>query len=129
MRGIGVRFPVGPQSKTFMQIELEAKFLDIDVEKLRDLLKKKGAFLVHPERLMRRNNFDYPDGRLEKIGGWIRVRDEGDKVTLAYKQLVNRTIEGTKEISLAVEDFDKISNLLLAKLVDKSSKKLWKLKM
>ncbi len=97
-----------------MYIELEAKFLDIDTEKLRETLKKSGAKLIHEERLMKRKNFDYPDSRLEKIGGWIRVRDEGDIVTLAYKQVVDRTIEGTKEISLEVENFDTISNLLLA---------------
>lgn len=95
-----------------MQIELEAKFLDVDVKKLRALLAEKGAALVHPERLMRRKNFDYPDMRLEKIGGWVRVRDEGDKVTLAYKQLADRTLTGTKEVSLTVEDFDTISHLL-----------------
>lgn len=104
-----------------MQIELETKFLDIDTEKIRSLLKQNGAVLVHPERLMRRKNFDYPDGRLEKTGGWIRVRDESDKTTLVYKQLVNRTIEGTKEISLTIEDFDKISNLLLAIGLDNKS--------
>lgn len=97
-----------------MNVELEAKFLDIDVKKLRALLTEKGATLIHPERLMRRKNFDYPDGRLEKIGGWVRVRDEGDKVTLAYKQLVHRGLDGTKEISLTVENFDTITNLLLA---------------
>jgi adenylate cyclase class 2 len=97
-----------------MQIELEAKFLDIDKATIRELLNDNGGTLVHTECLMRRKNFDYPDHRLEKIGGWIRVRDEGDKVTLAYKQLVDRTIEVTREISLAVEDFDKISDLLLA---------------
>ncbi len=96
-----------------MKVELEAKFLDIDKEKIRKLLKDNGANLVHSECLMRRKNFDYPDSRLEKIGGWIRVRDEGDKITLAYKQLIDRTIKGTREISLIVEDFDKISNLLI----------------
>lgn len=97
-----------------MDTELEAKFLDINAEKLRILLGNNGAILIHPERLMRRKNFDYPDHRLEKIGGWIRIRDEGDQITLAYKQLVDRTIEGTKEISLTVENFDKMSNLLSA---------------
>jgi len=104
-----------------MQTEIEAKFLDIDKEALRAVLKKNGAKLIHEERLMKRNNFDYPDGRLEKIGGWIRVRDEGDIVTLAYKQLVDRTLEGTKEISLVVEDFKKTCDFLLAiNLVNKS---------
>lgn len=97
-----------------METELEAKFLNVDAEKLRDLLKKKGATLVHEERCMRRKNFDYPDKRLEAIGGWIRVRDEGDKVTLAYKQLADRTLTGTKEVSLTVENFDTISLLLSA---------------
>lgn len=104
-----------------MQIELEAKFLDIDTEKLRALLTEKGATLVHPERLMRRKTFDYPDKRLKKIGGWIRVRDEGDKVTLAYKQVAHRGIDGTKEISLVVESFDIVSNLLLAIGLDNKS--------
>ncbi|MBU4351238.1 CYTH domain-containing protein [Candidatus Parcubacteria bacterium] len=96
-----------------MQIELEAKFLDINIEELRSLLKKEKAVLVHRERLMKRMVFDYQDARLKKIGGWIRVRDEGDKITLAYKQLKDRTIKGTKEISLSVESFEKISDLLL----------------
>lgn len=74
--------------RTFMQIEIEAKFLDIDKEKINKLLIDSGAVLVHKECLMRRKNFDYPDARLEKIGGWIRVRDEGDKVTLAYNNLL-----------------------------------------
>jgi len=97
-----------------MKTELEAKFLDINIDELRELLKSNHATLIHEERLMRRKNFDYSDSRLEKIGGWIRVRDEGDKITLAYKQLVNRTLEGTKEIEVIVEEFDKTCNFLLA---------------
>ncbi|MFA5743114.1 MAG: CYTH domain-containing protein [Candidatus Paceibacterota bacterium] len=77
-----------------MDIEIEAKFLGIDTEKLRDLLKKNGAALVHSECLMKRNNFDYPDARLEKIGGWVRVRDEGDKITLSYKQAGGENYQG-----------------------------------
>jgi adenylate cyclase class 2 len=97
-----------------MQTELEAKFLDINPDKVRHLLKENGATLVHAERLMRRKNFDYPDRRLYKIGGWIRVRDEGDKTTLSYKRTFNDTLEGTKEISIVVDDFDTVSDLLSA---------------
>ena len=104
-----------------MQTEIEAKFLDIDTEKFKILLKESGATLVHSERLMKRKVFDYPDSRLEKIGGWIRVRDEGDKITFSYKQLVDRTIEGTKEISLVVDNFDKACDLLLAIGLDSRS--------
>ena len=104
-----------------MEVELEAKFLDIDTDSIRERLKNLGARLIHHERLMRRRNFDYPDERLEKIRGWIRVRDEGDRITLTYKRLFDRSLEGTKEISVTVNDFEGISNLLLAIGLDMKS--------
>lgn len=97
-----------------METEIEAKFPDVDVDALRVLLKERGAELVHPKVLMRRKNFDYPDRRLYKIGGWVRVRDEGDKVTLSYKQLSDRTLHGMKEISVVVGDFDTTCSFLEA---------------
>lgn len=96
-----------------MQTEIEAKFLDINVEEIRGKLKKIGAVLVYPERSMKRKTYDYPDERLKKIGAWIRVRDEGEgKVTLSYKQLLDRTLHGTKEITLDVSDFETMCNFL-----------------
>ncbi len=96
-----------------MQIEIEAKFLDIDLLALREKLKSIGAKLVYPEKLMTRKVFDFPDHRLEKEGAWIRVRNEGDKITLSYKKLVDRSLHGTKEITVVVNDFDETCNLLL----------------
>ena len=95
-----------------METEIEAKWLDIDVDAMRAKLKAAGAKRKAPERLMVRKNFDYEDKRLEKIGGWIRVRNEGDKVTMSYKQLYDRTLHGTKEVSLTVNDFDSACNFL-----------------
>lgn len=89
-----------------MKPEIEAKYCNVDFDALRAKLREHGAECVQPMRLMRRKNFDYTDLRLETIGGWIRVRDEGDKVTLAYKQLDTREIDGTKEVSVEVSDFD-----------------------
>mgnify|MGYP000574850296 CR=1 FL=1 len=97
-----------------MQVEIEAKFLDVDVDDLREKLKKIGAKQIHAEQAMRRVVFDYPDSRLEKIGGWVRVRDEGDKITFSYKQLNDRTLHGTKEIETTVGDFQKAVDLLTA---------------
>lgn len=88
-----------------METEIEAKFPDIDIETLRANLKRIGAFLEHAEVLMRRKTYDYPDHRLREVGGWIRVRDEGDKVTLSYKQLNDWTLHGTKEINVVVDAF------------------------
>lgn len=97
-----------------MQTEIEAKWLNIDLEEFRQRLKKAEATLMHPERLMIRKNYDYPDKRLDAIGGWVRVRDEGDRITLSYKQLDDRTLHGTKEVSVTVQDFDSTCAFLLA---------------
>lgn len=97
-----------------MQTEIEAKFLDINTDSIRAALKENRAVFAHSERLMKRKVFDYPNKKLERIGGWIRVRDEGDKITLAYKRLIDRTIEGTKEISVIVDNFDATCDLLIA---------------
>lgn len=89
-----------------MDTEIEAKFADIDADALRATLKERGAQLEHTEVLMRRKNFDYPDWTLEKRGGWVRVRDESNKVTLSYKQLNDRSLHGTQEVNVVVDDFD-----------------------
>lgn len=95
-----------------METEIEAKFCDINADEVRKKLASLNAKLVHEEILMKREAFDFPDDRLEKVGGWARVRDEGDKVTLGYKQLNDRGLHGTKEVSLQVNDFKLASEFL-----------------
>lgn len=97
-----------------MKTEIEAKFLDINSEAIRSKLKELGGSLNQEEILMRRKIFDYNNQRLEKTGAWIRVRDEGNKITLSYKRLIDRTFQGTKEISVKVDDFEATCNFLLA---------------
>lgn len=97
-----------------MKTEIEAKWLDINPAVFRSKLKSTGAKLIQPEVLMRRKNFDYPDKRLEKKGGWIRLRDEGDKITLSYKELQDRSLHGTKEVEITVDSFDRTADLFLA---------------
>lgn len=97
-----------------MDIEIEAKWIVDNLDIIRKKLSDLGAVLGHPERLMRRRPFDFPDNRLESIGGWVRVRDEGDRITLTYKQLNDRTLHGTKEVSVEVNDFNKTCEILQA---------------
>jgi adenylate cyclase, class 2 len=98
-----------------MKTEIEAKFLNINANELREKLKKIGAIMEYPERLMKRKVFDYPDERLRRMGAWVRVRDEGEgKITLSYKQLQDRTLHGTKEITLDVSDFQTTCDFLQA---------------
>ncbi|HMO78792.1 MAG TPA: CYTH domain-containing protein [Candidatus Paceibacterota bacterium] len=89
-----------------MKTEFEATYLDIDKNEIREKLKSLGAMLLRPEYMQRRNNFD-----LQKFGRnfweWARVRDEGDKVTMAYKCIPpNATIDDQKEIEFSISDFD-----------------------
>ncbi len=97
-----------------MQTEIEAKWLAINPAEMRQALEKVGATLISPERSMIRRNFDYPDKRLEQVGGWVRVRDEEDKITLSYKQLNDRTVHGTKEVNVVINDFDSACSFLEA---------------
>lgn len=88
--------------------------------------------MVQPERIMVRRPYDFPDKRLEKIGGWVRVRKEGDKTTLCYKQLNDRTLHGTKEITVVVDDFDVTCKFLeaiglVSKSYQETKRESWKL--
>lgn len=98
--------------------EIEVKFLNINPEIIEKKLVKLGAKKDF-DRIFRRRVFDYPDLRLDKMGAWIRLRDEGDKITLTFKQRVgmqghdgktnDRTME---EIEVMVNDFEKTAELL-----------------
>ena len=97
-----------------MPEEIEAKFLNADHDTLRARLKELGARCTHPNRKFTRLTIDYPDMRLRKKHGWIRLRDEGDKVTLTYKQQNERSIAGMQEVEVVVSDFAKAEAFLKA---------------
>jgi adenylate cyclase, class 2 len=115
-----------------MQTEIEAKWLDIDKVAFRKILIDAGATLIVPERLMVRQVYDFPDRRLESVGGWVRVRNEDDKITMSYKQLNDRTVRGTKEVTVVVNDFDVACNFLESiglemKSIQETKRESWKL--
>lgn len=98
--------------------EPEVKFLNVNLRWIEKKLKKIGAKMVF-DRIYRRRVFDYPDLRLDKVGAWIRVRDEGDRVTLAFKRRVGvkshdgkTNDDSMEEIEVEVSDFDKTARLL-----------------
>ena len=95
-----------------METEIEATFTKIDPILMLKTLTSIGAVCVQKERLMRRKNFDFTNARLNAVNGWVRLRDEGDKVTLAYKQLMDRTVHGMKEVSVTVDDFELTATFL-----------------
>lgn len=104
-----------------METEIEAKFLDIDPDAIRQRLRSMHAMCIAPERLMRRKVFDFPDNRLDDVSTWVRVRDEGDKITTSIKHQDNTSLHGTKDLTVTVESFDAMCEYLTQLgLVEKS---------
>src|SRR3989344_3360638 len=81
--------------------EFEAKFLDIDPAVMQGKLRQCGAQNSKQLTKMCRVVYDVP-GKT----GWLRLRDEGNKVTLAYKEVTDNTmIDGTLEQEITVSHF------------------------
>ncbi len=93
-----------------MDIEFEATFIDIDISATREKLRSLGATCLKPETLMRRVVFFPPQG----VEGWLRVRDEGDVITLSLKEVTGTRMEDQKEVMLRIHDFTSGVKLLEA---------------
>jgi adenylate cyclase class 2 len=85
-----------------MKTEIEVKFVKIAIDEIREKLTGVGAQLEHPMRLMRRQVFYLVDRDKD---AYLRVRDEGNKVTITYKQFDAIAIDGAKEVEVEVSDF------------------------
>ena len=114
-----------------MNIEYEATFANVDKEDIRRKLKKAGAELVRPEYLQKRIPFHLPKEKRSE-DAWLRVRDEGDKITLSLKIVDGEKIENQKEICLEVNNFEEAVKLLEAigcepKAYQETKRELWKL--
>jgi len=96
-----------------MEPEVEVKFLDTDHNAVRAALDKIGAVCQQPMRLMRRTIFDYPDHKLQKANwGRLRVRDEGNKITVAYKD--DGLKQYSQEAETTVESYENMCEILQA---------------
>lgn len=114
-----------------MNIEYEAKFLNIDKDDIRHRLLTAGALLIRPEYLQRRIPFYLP-GDAASVNNWLRVRDEGDKITLSYKSVDGDKIHNQQEICIVVDNFDNAVELLKQigckpKSYQETKRELWRL--
>jgi len=95
--------------------EIEIKFLDVDVPALEAKLAELGA-IKEFDRMYKRRVYDYPDQRLNSENSWVRVRDEGDKVTMGYKQRQGVSElgkdTGMHEVEFTVSSFDGAAEFL-----------------
>ena len=94
--------------------ELEATFLEVDVPNLEKKLESLGAKKLW-DQTFDELIFDKPDRSWNPIQKRIRVRKSRDKVEVAYKETKSEGIDGTDEIEITVDDFDK-ARLFLEKL-------------
>jgi len=114
-----------------MDIEYEATFENTDKDEIREKLKKLNAKLLRAEFLQKRVVFSLPKGN-EINGGWIRVRDEGDKITMSLKIVDGDKIENQKEICIKVNDFNSSIEILEMigchkKAYQESKRELWEI--
>lgn len=91
-----------------MNIEYEVRVLEIDKDNLVKRLERLGAKKVG-EYFQKRYVYD----TVEKSDGkWLRLRTNGTKSTLTYKSVEKDAIDGTKEVEIVVDDFERTNELL-----------------
>jgi adenylate cyclase class 2 len=97
-----------------MKAEIEARFCAIDPNTITAALQAQSATRTMPRTLMRRIVFTNTD--IEARGGWLRLRDQGDRTFLTYKQTTRdqSTIDSTLEAEVEIGDFQAAQTLLEA---------------
>lgn len=92
--------------------EYECRILNIDLEELISKLESLDA-KNKGEKFQQRYVYDFNP---VDPNSWIRLRTNGDKVTIAIKDISDRSsISGTEELELGVDDFE-TANLILERL-------------
>ena len=127
---VGVR--VSPKAQLiysiFMKIEYEATYYDVDKDIIRARLNKLKAKLKKPEFLQKRTVFNMVDGYDNRR--WLRIRNEGDKITMSFKQVGEHRIESQKEEELIINNYDQGVEFLKAlghqeKAYQETKRELW----
>ena len=91
-----------------MKTEYEVRVLEIDKDAIIKKLEELGATKEN-EYNQKRYVYDL----LEKDDGkWIRLRTNGKKTTLTYKDVTSDKIDGTKECEVEVSDFESTNEIL-----------------
>lgn len=90
-----------------LSVEHELKFLDVDPALLIERIMELGGRQLRPRHKLCRRTFDIPGA---PRGTFLRVRDEGDRVTLTLKQC--QPGGDVHELEECVESFQTTATLL-----------------
>lgn len=91
-----------------MKTEFELRILEVNKDKIINHLEKLGAKKIG-EFDQKRYVYNLNPKQENK---WIRLRTNGKKTTLTYKDITSNTIDGTKEVEIEVNNFEKTNELL-----------------
>lgn len=94
-----------------MHTEYEVKILEINVEEVIKKLESLNASKKW-DRIQARYIYDFAPKVKNK---WIRLRTNGDKTTLTIKNLISSEINGTQELEVQVDNFQR-THLILKEL-------------
>ena len=89
--------------------EYEVRITNIDTTEFRKKLKKFGAKLDNPKRLMPSVVFTHPKNKKDS---YVRIRDEGKKITMTSKS--NLKDKFLTEYEVEIDDFQSGVDLLLS---------------
>lgn len=102
-----------------MAEEIEAKILGINIESLEKKLAKLGGERIG-EVFFKSITFDYPGFPMDKEAAWVRLRNNGKNITLAYKKRLGvkdmakgMNDSGMEEVEIEVSDFKLATEFLL----------------
>lgn len=94
-----------------MHTEYEVRLLEIDVEKVISKLEELKA-TKEWDCVQKRYVYDF----IPKLDSkWIRLRTNGKKTTLTIKNVVTSKIDGTQELEVEVDNFER-THLILKEL-------------
>lgn len=94
-----------------MHTEYEVRVLEINQKELEKKLKKLNAKFEW-DLFQKRYVYDFIP---KEDGKWIRLRTNGKKTTLTIKNITSSKIDGTQELEIEVDSFEK-TNLMLKEL-------------
>ncbi len=94
-----------------MKTEIEVRILEINPDQIQKKLKEIGAKKI-ADRNMRRYVYDLSKDQNGNCERWIRLRDNGTSTTIAIKNISNDGIDGTQEVETAVDNFEKMHEIL-----------------
>lgn len=91
-----------------MNTEYEVRILEIDPLAMERTLVTLGG-VKQGEWLQKRYVYDLIQ---PQKGQWVRLRTNGEVTTLTYKNIIKNTVDGTQEVEIVVNDFERTHELL-----------------